>query len=248
MINRLVVNGCSYMNVYASGNGHKDLAERLSIPHSMSLAQSGCNNSRILRTTLKDSYTTDTPTLYVLGLTFISRYELPILCYSIDEHADTSFEGRWTNPQNQLYVKRWEHFWTEKDTDLFVKLSEKAALYSVLDYTEDLMYRMLATITDLKSRGHRVLMYQQADVGYHYHLDSNRLQLFKSTPNIMDGFSWCSIIWQHKQGVPANAGDYINKYGTTPEDMRHRRAGHHQILNEYLTNYINQHKILEYVT
>ena len=83
MIQRLVVNGCSYMDVYASGNGHVDLASRLNIPTMESIAQSGCNNSRIIRTTLKDSYLTTEPTLYVLGVTFISRSEAPILKYSV---------------------------------------------------------------------------------------------------------------------------------------------------------------------
>ena len=244
MIKRLVVNGCSYMHVYALGNGHNDLADRLGITDAESIAQSGCNNSRILRTTVKDSYLTDVPTFYVLGMTFISRSEVPILKYEPGESAATSFEGRWTNPQNQLYASRWEDHWTNKDTDTFVDLKLKEELVSLLDRTEDLMYRMLTTISDLESRGHSVLLYQQADSDYFCELEAPRLQLFKTKSNFVNNFKWSAIQWQHEQGVPINEGAYTNRYGDAPESIRHRRAGHHQILNEFLTNYIVEHKIL----
>jgi hypothetical protein len=62
MINHVVVNGCSYHESYARGQGHLDLAQRLgfidehNIPQASSLAIGGSANSRILRTTLKHSY------------------------------------------------------------------------------------------------------------------------------------------------------------------------------------------------
>ena len=245
MINRLVVNGCSYMHVYALGNGHHDLADRLGIKTAESIAQSGCNNSRILRTTLKDSYITSESTLYVLGMTFISRSEVPILKYSPDDSPDTSFEGRWTNPQNQMYANRWEDFWTDHDTKLFVKLKQKEELVSLLDRTEDLMYRMLSTINDLESRGHKIIMYQQADTDYFSDLNTQRLSLFKTKSNFVNNFHWAAIKWQHEKNVSINEGDYNSKYGPAPLDIQHRKAGEHQVLNEYLTNYINKHKILE---
>lgn len=245
MIERLVVNGCSYMDVYASGNGHIDLASRLNISKAESIAQSGCNNSRILRTTLKDSYTTTEATLYVLGMTFISRSEVPILKYSPGDSPDTSFEGRWTNPQNQMYADRWEDFWTDRDTELFVKLKLKEEVLSLLDRTEDLMYRMLATINDLESRGHKIIIYQQADTDYFSYLNTQRLSLFKTKSNFVNNFHWTAIKWQHEKNVSINEGDYNSKYGPAPPDIRHRKAGEHQILNEFLTNYINEHKILE---
>ena len=78
MISRLVVNGCSYVKCYDRGNGHIDLAERLNIPSAYSLALPGSCNNRIIRTTLKDSYITDHPTLYIVGLSFLNRSELPV--------------------------------------------------------------------------------------------------------------------------------------------------------------------------
>lgn len=233
------------MDVYSRGAGHHDLAKRLNISKAESLAQSGCNNSRILRTTLKDSYQTNESTLYVLGMTFISRYEIPILKYPPGELAETSFEGRWTNPQNQMFADQWEDFWTLKDTDNFVKMKVKEDLFGLLDLVEDLMYRMISTINDLTYRGHRVLMYQQADTGYQNMLNIPRLHLFKTIPNIVEGFEWKAIQWQHERNVPINSADYDGPYGTTPESMRHRLPGQHHILNEYLTNYINERKILE---
>ena len=98
MFSQLVVNGDSYMEVYAQGNGHVDLGQRLGINKCHSMAIGGSPNSRLIRTTLKHSYAAQEPTFYVLGVGFISRWEVAIL-----NADDDSFEGRWTNPQNQDY-------------------------------------------------------------------------------------------------------------------------------------------------
>ena len=59
MIQRLVVNGCSYMKMYGIGGGHTDLAARLQIPNNSCIAIPGSANSKIIRTTLRDMYSTD---------------------------------------------------------------------------------------------------------------------------------------------------------------------------------------------
>jgi hypothetical protein len=103
------------------------------------------------------------------------------------------------------------------------------------------MYRMLATIADLLSRGHRVLMFQQADNLYLEYLDSPRLKLFQR-PEIVDGFKWRAIAWQHEQKVqPTN---YAPGTQYVPPEMTHPEPGHHALVNEFLTNYIQEHKIL----
>lgn len=240
MIQQVVVNGCSYMESYAVGNGHVDLAKKLNligkfnIPQASTLAIGGSANSRILRTTLKHSYTAP-PTLYVLGMTFVSRLEIPIC------NPENEFEGRWINPQNQEFKSRWQLGWAQSDSDQFVENKLKSEVFSILDRTEDLMYRMLATISDLKSRGHRVLMFQQADNLYQEYLDDPRLQLFKQ-PEIVNGFSWRAIAWQAQQGVIPKT--YPPGRPHVPPDMTHPEIGHHALINEYLTNYIQEYKIL----
>ena len=242
MIKLLAVNGCSYADSYASGNGHIDLARRLgfvghhNIPQAVSLAISGSANSRILRTTLKHSYTTQVPTLYVMGMTFISRLELPI-CNPVNE-----FEGSWCNPQNQEFQYRWQHQWTGQDSKNFVETKLKSEVYSILDRTEDLMYRMISTITDIQNRGHRVLIFQQADNLYQEYLSNPRLKLFQRS-EIVEGFAWRSVAWQHAQGVKPKIYPEGTQY--VPPDMTHPEPGEHQMINEYLTNYIQEHKILE---
>ena len=241
MIQRVVVNGCSYMESYAMGNGHVELARNLGIigkfdiPLASTLAIGGSANSRILRTTLKHSYQTSLPTLYVLGMTFVSRLEIPIC------NPENDFEGRWINPQNQEFKSRWQHGWTQADSDQFVETKLKSEVFSILDRTEDLMYRMLATIGDLQSRGHRVLMFQQADNLYLDCLADPRLHLLRR-PEIIEGFAWRAIAWQYEQGVkPKNYGagaQYV------PPDMTHPEIGHHELINEYLTDYIREYKIL----
>jgi len=242
MINQLVVNGCSYMANYAFGGGHMDLAERLDIRtrtgavNALSLAIGGSANSRILRTTHKHSYNPGYNTLYVLGITFVSRLEIPIL----DDRDD--FEGRWTNPQNQEFRNRWTPHWSEKNTEEFVELKLKFEAESILDRTEDLMYRIISIIDSLKMRGHCVLVYQQADNLYQDILDNHRFDPMKNRPEIIDALSWRAVAWQHTQGVQSTI--YAPGHAYVPPDMTHPMTGHHQKLNEYLTNYIQEHKIL----
>ena len=230
----LVVNGCSYAESYARGHGHRDLAQLLGLNNPNSLAIGGSANSRILRTTLKHSYTAP-PTFYLLGMTFLSRLEIPIC------EPENEFEGRWINPQNQEFKQRWQHSWTQQDSEQFVETKLKTEVYSILDRIEDLMYRMLAAVTDLQSRGHRVLMFQQADNLYQEYLDDLRLKWF-DRPEIVDGFRWRAIAWQNAQGVQPK--DYGPGAPYVPPEMTHPAVGHHHKLNEYLTNYIQEHKLL----
>jgi len=242
MIAQLVVNGCSYMESYAFGQGHIDLAQKLGIekepgvPNAVSLAIGGSANSRILRTTQKHSYSPGASTLYIMGMTFVSRLEIPILT-EYDE-----FEGRWTNPQNQQFRNRWMSHWKQSDTDQFVNLKLKWEADSILDRTEDLMYQMLAAINNMWQRGHRVLVFQQADNSYQELLEHPRLKFFKNVPNIIDGFNWRAIGYQHSQGVQPTI--YAPGHPYVPPDMVHPAPGHHEILNTYLTEYIQEHKIL----
>ena len=237
MYSNLVVNGCSYMQAYAAGGGHLDLAEQLGIPKSQSLAIGGSANTRIMRTVLKHSYQATEPTFYVLGMTFLSRLEVPIL-------KDLSeFEGRWINPQNQEFKEQWEHNWTDRDSKLFVELKLKTELYSILDRLEDLQYRMLSLIHDLCSRGHGVVLYQQADNNYQEFLDNPRMLPIKTRPEIIDGYRWRAVPWQLKNGVPPM--DYgPNPKFSVPADIHHPASGYHAKLNEYLKNYIVDHGLV----
>jgi hypothetical protein len=238
MIQQLVVNGCSYMEMYASGQGHIDLAQQLDIPVATSLAIGGSANSRIIRSTLKHSYQATVPTFYLLGMTFLSRLEWPILY----QDPNRDFEGAWTNPQNQQFKSQWVPHWTERDTERWIELKLKSEMYSIVDRLEDLMYRMLSLQASLESRGHRVLMYQQADNIYQEYLDNPQLALFKNNPNIKDGFEWRAIAWQHGHDVAKVTYPEGNQY--VPPDMTHPMPGHHLMINTHLTHYIKQSKIL----
>ena len=230
------------MESYASGNGHVDLARELGLiakfklPAASTLAIGGSCNNRILRTTLKHAAANATPSLYILGLTFVSRTEIPILM-DLDQ-----FEGRWTNPQNQQFRSRWEPHWSDTDYKNYIDIMTKWEAYSLLDRTEDLMYRMISAEHMLTNLGHQVLMFQQADTSYCTLLQDPRLALLKSSPNIVQAFEWAAVPWQHQQGVEPM--DYNNPTLNVPSHLVHPAAGHHQLLNNYLTNYIQEHKIL----
>ena len=236
----LVVNGCSYMEAYASGNGHGHLADLLGIPNSATLAIGGSANTRIIRTTLKHSYQTTEPTFYVLGLSFLSRLEIPIL------ERQPEFEGRWTNPQNQQFRSDWQYGWTDKDTEQFVELKLKSEFDSVLDRLEDLMYRVLSMIADLRSRGHQVLLFNQADDIILPFLSNPRVELLHTCDHIVQGLAWASIPWQHnRHRVP------VMKYAsgqtttaTAPPQLQHRQPGYHYQVNQFLHDHIRAKHLL----
>jgi hypothetical protein len=225
------------MEAYAQGNGHLDLAKRLGIPNAQSLAIGGSANTRIMRTVLKHSYFATEPTFYVLGMTFLSRLEVPIL------KELSEFEGRWTNPQNQEFKSQWEHNWSERDSERFVEIKLKTEVYSILDRLEDLQYRMLSLVHDLRSRGHGVLLYQQADNLYQNLLTHPRMKPLSECQEIVGGYRWRAVSWQLENGVPPT--DYGNKpIHHVPADMHHPASGHHDKLNEYLTKYIIENNLI----
>jgi hypothetical protein len=235
---QLVVNGCSYVEAYASGGGHVHLAELLAIPHAQSLGLGGSTNSRIIRTTLKHSYQQAEPTLYVVGMTFLSRMELPIL-----DQAD-SFEGRWTNPQNQEFSARWHPHWTAADTDAFYELKLKSEVYSTFDRLDDLQYRILSMISNLQTRGHGVVVYQQADDLHLPYIDDANFDLLRQTPAVVGGYKWRAVPWQHELDVPAMyTVPTNNRYGEPDAAIRHRLPGAHHLLNKFLFDHIGQHQL-----
>jgi hypothetical protein len=220
------------MYTYASGQGHHDLADRLGIPVASSLAISGSANGRILRTTLKHSYTTNRPTFYVLGMTFLSRDELPLL------KITNNFEGAWTNPQNQDHNMLWQPPWTAQDTDAYVELKLKWEWNTQIDRAEDLQYRMLSVINDLRSRGHGILIYNQADDTLDKWQDDPRLQLLGKTDSIIQSYRWRAIQYQHDHDVPSM--DYGTQPGDVPDQIKHRIPGYHAVLNSYLADHVSR--------
>lgn len=233
---QLVVNGCSYMQAYVDGNGHRDLADRLNIPAAESLAISGSANARILRTTVKHSFATDMPTFYVLGMTFVSRDELPIVLQG------DSFEGAWTNPQNQDFETRWVPHWNRRDTEKYVELKLKWEMYSIPDRYEDLLYRMLAVSDSLRSREHDVIFFNQADDLFSSCHDDPRLAMYQNHANIVGDYRWQSIPWQHSQGVPAM--QYAESKHSVPDHIKHRESGQHSALNQYLADHIHSNRLI----
>jgi hypothetical protein len=233
MIQQLVVNGCSYMGFYANGQGHKDLSDRLFVPEFHSIAKPGTSNTRIIRTTLKHSYQAIVPSLYVIGLTYLDREELPIG----KEYSE--FEGRWINVQNGFLDCNFENIWSQRDCDDYLNLKVKIRMVNnMVDRIEDLMYKVLSMIGDLQSRGHRALVFAQIAEDFQPHAAHSRLQLLKSTVNIVNGLTWGANAWQIAQGVKTEADNRV------PLKMQHISPGEHRYINAFLENYIQEHRLL----
>jgi hypothetical protein len=221
------------MAYYATGQGHKDLADRLSVPEFYSIAKPGTCNTRIIRTTLKHSYQTTVPSVYVVGLTFLDREELPIG----KEYSE--FEGRWINVQNNFLDCNFENTWSQLDCDNYLNLKVKIRMINnFVDRIEDLMYKVLSMIGDLQSRGHRALVFAQVTEEFQPHTDHPRLQLLKSTVNIINGLTWGANAWQIAQGVKTEEDNRI------PLEMQHISSGQHGYINTFLENYIQEHQLL----
>ena len=234
-----MLNGCSYEESYA--RGVRELAKSLGIKKCYSLALGGSANSRILRTTLKHSYKFPEPTFYLIGLTFASRWELPIF----EAPAAKDFEGRWINPQAQRKsTDKFQFNWTDKDTETFTELNFKSVIFSESDQLEDLMYRCLSLIGDLNKRGHRVLIYNNCNKNFGELVDNDSTFSFiKDNPVFVDGLRWTAIPWQHLQG--ARAREYPSNVELPPLEFQHIHGQDYKFKNQYLFDYIQQHKILE---
>lgn len=222
------------MNRYTAGDGHRALAEKLKIKEYISLAKHGCCNNRIIRTTLKDSYTTNTPTFYIVGITFINRHEIPVA-------IPQDFEGRWVssrdmNPQKEKY---YDHFWTTADTIKMNDMFIKSEVYADEDIVEDLMYRVLSMINDLTNRGHRVLVYSQTHSFSDEFLANQKFAPLKQSMHIIDGLKWKALKWQRQQGIKFDPNDK-----NLPEFAHHPLPGEHESLNNFLIEYIEKHKLL----
>lgn len=233
---QLVINGDSYMELYVRGGGLEDLAQRLNAQHHETLCMGGCTNSRILRTTMKHSYQTPYASLYVLGLTFLLRSELPIAS------VDDPFERTWVNPrQQQGFVAK--PGWSESDSATYSELTLKSAAGAETELLEDLVYRLAALRSDLVRRGHRLLVFNTANDFTHVtKQDFRTLSPMIREPYIVDRLQWRSIVWQQQQG--AALFTYEKHHALPPPDCHHIAPGEHRWLNDFIVFYINSNKIL----
>jgi hypothetical protein len=221
------------MHCYSLGDGHNDLATKLNIDQAVSLALPGTGNSRIIRTTLKDSYLTSEKTLYIVGLTFLKRTELPINAIPVP------FEGRWLPISN--YVNPSYNYidnWNAKDTENFIKLKIKSELLYVKDALESLQYQVLSMITDLHHRGHQVVVFKNPRDNYNDLLDTESFKYLQNCVNIVDGLRWEAIPWQITQNIKFDPRDYDLDPG-----IRHPAAGECGPLNNFLVEYIKKHAL-----
>jgi len=233
-VQRLAVNGCSYMNYYAQGQGHRDLADQLQIPQAHNLAKNSVCNQRIIRTTCQDMYAATVPTLYVVGITFLARFELPI--YSVDQEV----EGHWQSFNGTEITFRSDDWYLEAQPDALNRYTDLyTRLFNAKHFMDDLTYRLLTMIDTAHQRGHRMLIFNTAEHGLHYWINDARFDILRTRPEIIQGLSWCSIPWQFEQGAIWPPED--EKF---PWDCRHVSPGQHAHLNGFLVQYIQQHGIL----
>ena len=94
---------------------------------------------------------------------------------------------------------------------------------------------------DLRSRGHRAIIYNQAENSIPGIIQNSEFKLLHSDPSFVHGLKWLAVPWQQDQGAPVMTYPPERE---PPMQYRHIMPGKHQHLNTYLTNYIQEHKIL----
>jgi hypothetical protein len=231
---RLVVAGCSYINYYAEGDGHQDLAQQLSIPQAVSLAKNSVCNQRILRVLAQDLYTAQEPTFYIMGLTFLSRFELAIKAES------DGIDGYWQSFNSHSVAcqdPKWYQEVQAQDLDTLSKLHGR--FFNARHFMQDLMYRLLTLRDAAHQRGHRLLVFNTAEHGLQYWIHEPQFEPLRASSVFVAGLAWSSIAWQFEQGATWPPED--EQY---PWDCRHVAPGDHAHLNRFLVDYIHSHSIL----
>jgi hypothetical protein len=172
----------------------------------------------------------------------MSRWELPI----IDSDVKEEFEGAWINPQSQKRASNkfiWN--WTDSDTETYKNLLFKASTFATADQLEDLMYRCISVASDLQRRGHKIIFWNNPDQSIPDAVkNSNSFDLLKNNPAFVDGLLWVAIPWQHEQGAAPAPAYPIPGIAPPPQDLRHISSLDYKYLNGYLTQWINDNKIL----
>ena len=234
MITRLVANGCSYILEYSQG-GLKDLSQRLGIDFYENLALAGSCNGRIIRTTLKDSYQTSMPTLYVIGITYLSRHELPLLS------GRPETDGKWQSINNNFKKQtNLDSHFSHNDIKEYCSLWDKFTILGIEDLAVNLQYQLLSLRDSLQYRGHRCVIFNTAESALDWVINNSAFDLLKSQKQLVHGLKWKSIPWQFEQGaIWPKEDEHL------PLEARHVAPGQHLWLNEFLVDYINQHGILE---
>jgi hypothetical protein len=215
--------------------GQTELASKLNISKAENISIPGSCNSRIIRTTLQDSYNNE-PSLYIIGLTFLTRYELPIRL------GEDPNEGKWVSITGNG-TANFKNFDTHIDNDFITNYSDlwnRSTLLSLPDLAVDLQFKLISAIESLISRGHQILVFNTAENIYQYFLDESKFNLLRQTTNIVQGLQWRAVPWQFEQGAT-----YLPEDEQYPADCRHVAPGGHRWLNDFLTNYIHEHKIIQ---
>ena len=197
----------------------------------------GSTNSRIVRTTAKHAHHNTVPSLYVVGMTFVNRWEAPV-----NKHG-TELEGAWCNPRAyQIKEDDYLGFWTRERSEQWDHLNMMAHTHGEVDQYEQVLYQVLMLQSWLRQQGHRLLVYRQIDdfKNVEQVLQHERLQHFDNPRLFVNNYAWASIAWQAQQGVPENTGYEV----APPPEFRHRRPGHHHQLNKFLADYVQQHTVM----
>lgn len=226
----LAVAGCGYMVGYAHGDGHRNLAQSLGIFNVDNITKSNSSNTEIIQAVYQHSLQTQLPVIYVVGMTFLGRWTLPLLKQGKSKWV--SFQ----NSSNIVHNEDWAISLEEFETLLEIKL--KTEQYSIKDRLEHLIMQLRMLIDSLRARQHQIVIFNTADdlvVPYLTEFES-----LTNIPQFVHNLAWLSVPWQFAQGVAPSVYD---QQPGIPPGQRHPNPGEHEILNKFLLNYINTHLI-----
>jgi hypothetical protein len=219
---------------YWSQGGLEDLAHKLGLDGFDNLAKTGSCNSRIIRTTLRDSYCTTQPSLYIIGLTFLTRHELPVA-------TPQSNDGKWLSLNSKLnLLPSLDAHVSRQDIERYCGLWDRFTALAVEDLAQTLQYQLLSLCDSLEHRGHRCVIFNTAEYVLDWVIDKPAFGLLQSKKQLVQGLRWKSIPWQFEQGAK-----WLSVEDHMPLQARHVAPGQHQWLNKFLIDHINQQAILQ---
>ena len=245
-IKRLVANGCSFINHYTQGHGHHDLANSLNIPECFDLSVAGSSNQRIIRTTLQDCYQTKTPTLYIIGITFLYRFELPVLVKEEEEEEkediiDNSKYQSFNFTHDCNYYNNLDAGITINDINTFKKLLFKFISFAEEEQVIALYNSIVATIDSIIANGHTAVVFNTGELIFKRYANHTKLKHIKKYKQIIESFNWLSNRYQFDNGAKCDTNDEnLNIH----QECKHVASGQNKHLNKYLINYINTNNII----
>ena len=238
----LLLNGCSYADAYRNIG---DLASRLGLKSSVNLGRPGGSNSRSFRTTLEYLSKNQDTGFVVLMLTFWGRFEAPWCEHLPVEGKWISYSPHGLSPlrSNLRPTQSLSHDVSDINSYIKHRVSTGGWLSDYLDRTVIDVIMFSGWLDSMKIP---YCIFHTTGLNYDIdyqreEFDKEKYQWIKNNPRIID-LDWSSNQFMHDCG----GRGYKEDQELDPR-TRHYHINEHNILTDFLYNYIIDNNLLTHV-